>query len=487
MTTTIDVLIIGAGISGLGSACHLKEQLPDKSFLIVEAHTTYGGTWHIHRYPGIRSDSDLFTFGYRFKPWTGAPIATGEEIMSYLGELIDERGLADSIRYGRRVTSIEWDSVDAVWVASIEVVGAGETEVIRAGFIWNCAGYYRHDRGHLPDWPGLTEFGGRVIHPQHWPEDADFAEKDVVVIGSGATAATLVPALVGKCKSLTMLQRTPTYFYSGSNSNPLADELRELEVEPQWIHEIVRKKILRDQRQQTELALAYPKEAREALVGAVREQLGDDVDVARHFNPPYDPWRQRIAFVPDGDLFKGVRSGAVTLLTDTIEHFERDRIVLGSGQVVHADVGIAATGFELAPLGDVPVLVDGRHLDGSQELTWRGVMVTNLPNLVWVFGYFRASWTLRVDLLGDFVCRLFRFMDGNGYRSVQPLPDFDLKPSALADWSEGQEFAPGYMKRGAHKLPKSGPGEEWSHTQDYWTEREHLPVIDLHRAPLLFK
>lgn len=487
MTTNIDVLIIGAGISGLGSACHLKEQLPDKSFLIVEAHSTYGGTWHIHQYPGIRSDSDLFTFGYRFKPWTGAPIATGAEIMSYLGELIAEQGLADFIRYDRRVTSIEWDSVDAVWLATIEVAGTDEVEVVKAGFIWNCAGYYRHDHGYMPDWPGLAAFEGVLIHPQHWPEDADFADKDVVVIGSGATAATLVPALAGKCGSLTMLQRTPTYFYSGSNSNPLADELRALDVEPMWIHEIVRRKILKDQRQQTELALAYPREARDALIGAVREQLGDDVDVARHFTPPYDPWRQRIAFVPDGDLFKGVRSGAVRLLTDTIERFERDQIVLGSGQTVRADVVIAATGFDLAPLGDVPVIVDGRRLDVSQELTWRGVMVTNVPNLVWVFGYFRASWTLRVDLLGDFVCRMLAFMDQHGYRSVQPLPDFDLKPSNLSDWSEGQEFAPGYMKRGAHKLPKSGPGEEWTHTQDYWTEREQLPAISFSQSPLLFR
>lgn len=486
MAQHFDVLIIGAGISGIGSACHLKTQLPDKSFAVLESHESFGGTWLIHRYPGIRSDSDLFTFGYRFEPWEGPPIASGAEIMRYLGEVIDKYALSPHIRYGRRVISADWRSAERHWAVRVAVAGSEEIEEYTANFLWSCAGYYRHDQGYTPDWPGLADFTGRLIHPQAWPEDIDLSNKRVVVIGSGATAATLVPALAGKCGALTMLQRSPTYFYPGSNRNELADTLRGLDVDPAWIHEIVRRKVLADQKVATDLALAYPAAAKQMLIEGVREQAGPGVDIETHFTPRYDPWRQRIAFVPDGDLFKALKSGAFEIVTDRIEKFVPEGIVLESGRTLEADVVVSATGFNLAVLGDVTLHVDGAPVDISSEMTWRGVMMTGVPNLVWTYGYFRASWTLRVDLLGDFICRMLRHMAANGWQTVEAAPRAHEQGMIRTPWMEGQDFAPGYMQRGGHILPRRGQGPEWTHTQDYWTERDELPKIDLTEAPLTF-
>lgn len=480
----VDVIIIGAGISGIGSACHLARQLSGKRFLVLEAHESFGGTWLIHRYPGVRSDSDLFTFGYRFKPWEGPPIASGSEIMRYLGEAIAEHALASRILYGHRVVAADWDSATARWSLRVAVAGGAEQRFFTAGFIWSCTGYYRHDRGYTPEWPGLADFAGTVIHPQHWPEDFDPWGKSVVVIGSGATAATLVPALAGKCGSLTMLQRSPTYFFSGSNRNDLAETLRALQVDPAWTHEILRRQILAEQKVQTDIALAFPTETRAHLIEGVRALLPAGFDVDTHFTPRYDPWRQRIAFVPDGDLFKVVSAGQVEIVTDRIASFTSDSITLESGRSLPADVVVTATGFTLAVLGDVTLSVDGRQVTVSDELTWRGLMITGVPNFAWVFGYFRASWTLRVDLIGDFVCRLLEHMDNGNWRRVEPVPD--NATMVRRAWADGQDFSPGYLQRGGHILPKQGEGAEWAHTQDYWNERETLPAIDLARAPLRF-
>lgn len=486
MAQHFDVLIIGAGISGIGSACHLKTQLPDLGFAVLEAHESFGGTWLIHRYPGIRSDSDLFTFGYRFKPWEGPPIASGPEIMRYLGEVIADHDLHPHIRYGRRVMSARWSSAQKLWHLRVAVKGSDVVEAYTARFLWSCSGYYRHDEGYIPDWPGLDTFAGRVIHPQNWPEDVDLSGQRVVVIGSGATAATLVPALAGKCGALTMLQRSPTYFYPGSNRNELAETLRRLDVDPVWIHEIVRRQILADQKVSTDLALAYPDAARQMLINGVREQAGPDVDVETHFTPRYDPWRQRIAFIPDGDLFKALKRGDFELVTDQIARFTPDGIQLQSGACLEADIVIAATGFNLSVLGDVALEVDGQAVDIASEMTWRGVMMTGVPNLVWTYGYFRASWTLRVDLLGDFVCRLLRHMGEIGAQTVEAAPRPHESGMVRTPWIDGQDFAPGYMQRRGHILPRRGEGPEWTHTQDYWAEREELPGIDLAAAPLSF-
>jgi cation diffusion facilitator CzcD-associated flavoprotein CzcO len=475
----VDVLIVGAGISGIGAAYHLTHQLPAKSFVVLEAQESFGGTWLTHKYPGIRSDSDLYTFGYRFKPWEGPPIATAAEILSYMGEVIEENGLAPHIRYGHKITSAAWSSETNLW--TIEAVRSDTLETVRftAGFLWMCQGYYRHEQGYTPDWPGMADFKGRIIHPQTWPEDPGIAGKKVVVIGSGATAATLVPNIADECAHVTMLQRSPTYFFPGRNADELADQLRELEVDPAWIHEIVRRRRLKDGANFTRMSFEQPEAVRAELLAGVRAQLPEGYDVGTHFTPRYRPWRQRIAFVPDGDLFKGISSGKASVVTDEIERFVDNGILLKSGEVLEADVVITATGFELSVLGDIPFSVDGRPVDLADTVTWRGMMFTGVPNLVWVFGYFRASWTLRADLVADFVCRLLAHMDARRAAKVTVELTPDVADLPRLPWMDPENFNPGYLMRSMHLMPKRLEARDWQHTQDYWSEKDELPKLDL--------
>ncbi|HZU76370.1 MAG TPA: NAD(P)/FAD-dependent oxidoreductase, partial [Dehalococcoidia bacterium] len=313
-----DVLIVGAGISGIGAAYHLQHQLPGTSFVVLEALENFGGTWWTHRYPGIRSDSDLYTFGYRFKPWTGAPIASAEEIRTYMGEVIAENQLDRHIRYNHKITSARWSSAEQQWTIDAICTTNGEELRFTAGFLWMCQGYYRHAEGYTPAWPGMARFQGRIVHPQTWPEDLNYRDKRVVVIGSGATAATLIPAIAGDCAHVTMLQRSPTYFIPGRNRNDLAETLRELEIDEAWIHEIVRRKILHDQAVFTRRAHDEPETVKQELLAGVRAYLGPEYDVDTHFTPRYRPWRQRIAFVPDGDIFRGIAAGKASVITDEI-------------------------------------------------------------------------------------------------------------------------------------------------------------------------
>ena len=319
-----DVLIIGAGISGIGAAHHLNEQCPQKSFVVLESKANFGGTWHTHRYPGARSDSDLYTYGYRFKPWTGAPIAAKDEILKYMSDVIEGDDLERHIRYEHRVTSASWSSEEKRWTLRVARSDTGEQVQLSATFLWMCQGYYRHSVGHTPNWAGMDEFVGPIVHPQSWPDDLEYADKNVVVIGSGATAATLIPALAQQCRHVTMLQRSPTFFYIRTNVNEVADMLRELDIPEEWIHEIVRQKILLDFGVMTQLVLAFPELAREELLKPIREILGDDYDVETHFNPRYKPWQQRIAVVPNGDLFEAIREGKVTVVTDEIDCLHED-------------------------------------------------------------------------------------------------------------------------------------------------------------------
>jgi cation diffusion facilitator CzcD-associated flavoprotein CzcO len=321
MTEHVDVLVVGAGISGVGAAYHLTQQCPERSFVVLEALESFGGTWLVHRYPGVRSDSDLYTFGYRFKPWTGPPIATAEQIQKYLHEVIEENGLADRIRYRHRIEQATWSSETNQWTVEATRTDTGERVRFTANFLWMCQGYYRHAEGHTPAWPGMDRYCGTIVHPQTWPEDLDYRGKRVLVIGSGATTATLVPAIAGDCEHVTVLQRSPTYFWSGRNANELADTLRELEVPEEWIHEILRRKILHDQAEVTRLSFEAPEFLRDALIGGVRDLLPEGYDVETHFSPKYRPWQQRLAFVPDGDLFAGIRAGKASMVTDEIETF----------------------------------------------------------------------------------------------------------------------------------------------------------------------
>jgi len=474
-----DVLIVGAGISGVGGAYHLTTQRPGTSFVVLEGLESFGGTWWMPRYPGIRSDSDLHTFGYRFKPWTGPPIATAEEILSYMGEVIEENDLEQYIRYNHRISNARWSSEDNLWTIDATQTDTGEARRFTANFLWMCQGYYRHSEGYTPEWEGMDEFEGEIIHPQTWPEDLDYSGKKVVVIGSGATTATVVPAIAADVEHVTVLQRSPTYFIPGRNRNDLAETLRELDIDEEWIHEIVRRKILHDQSIFTKRSFEEPEKVKSELLGAVRAQLPDDYDMETHFTPTYRPWRQRIAFVPDADIFKGIKSGKASMVTDEIDRFTGAGILLKSGEELEADIIVTATGFNMNVLGDIDFQIDDKPMVFNDTVNYRGMMFTGIPNLLWVFGYFRASWTLRADLLADFVCRLLAHMEEKGAERV----DVQLRPEdedmELLPWIDPENFNPGYLMRAMDLLPKRGDKREWQHTQDYWREKDEIPAIDL--------
>ena len=481
MTEHVDVLIVGAGISGIGAAYHLKDQCPGKTYVVLETLESFGGTWLTHKYPGIRSDSDLYTFGYRFKPWVGAPIASAAEILKYMGEVIEENDLGGHIRYRHQIDAARWSSADNLWTIEATRLDTGEPLRFTANFLWMCQGYYRQSQGYTPEWPGMADFKGPIVHPQTWPEDLDCKGKRVLIIGSGATAATLAPALAPDSEHVTVLQRSPTYFIPGRNANDLADTLRDLEVDEPIIHDIVRRRILKDQAMFTQMAFEQPEFVKKELLAGVSAFVGE-AEVAKNFTPTYRPWRQRIAFVPGGDLFEGIKAGKASVVTGEIDRFVEKGILLKSGEPLDADIVITATGFNLNVLGDIAFFIDDKPLDFAETVTYRGMMFTGVPNMVWVFGYFRASWTLRADLIGDFVCRMLNHMDAKGAARVE----VGLRPEdagmTLGPWIDPENFNPGYLMRGMHLLPKSGDKPEWRHTQDYWAERKALPLIDLDAA-----
>ena len=480
-----DVLIVGAGISGVGGAYHMTKQSPDKTFVVLETLESFGGTWLAHTYPGIRSDSDLYTFGYRFKPWVGPPIATAEEIRNYMGEVIEENDLARHIRYRHRIDRAEWSSQDNLW--TIEATRTDTNEAVRftAGFLWMCQGYYRQKDGYTPEWAGMADFKGQIVHPQNWPSDLALKGKKVVVIGSGATAATLLPNIADDCAHVTMLQRSPTYFIPGRNAIDIADQLRLLKVDEAWIHEIVRRQQLYNGDLFTKRAHEEPEAVKAELLAGVSSLVGPEI-TEKHFTPTYRPWRQRIAFVPNGDLFQAVKAGKASVVTDEIDAFVAEGIRLKSGEVLEADVIITATGFHLNVLGDIDFVIDGAPLNFGETVTYRGMMFTGVPNMVWVFGYFRASWTLRSDLVADFVCRLLAHMDETGAKKVEVALRPEDQDMPLSTWIDPENFNPGYLMRGMHLLPKRGDKVEWQHSQDYWREKDELPEIDLSDAAFVY-
>lgn len=484
----LDVIVVGAGISGIGAAYHLTHRCPDKRFTVLEAKDTFGGTWVTHTYPGVRSDSDLHTFGYGFKPWVGKPIATAEEILRYLGEVIDENDLGVHIRYQHRITSAGWASDTGRWTLTGTKAG-GEPFAVTAPFLYMCQGYYRHSEGYTPTWPGMESYQGRIVHPQNWPADLDYSGKQVVVIGSGATAATIIPAMAPDVAHITMLQRSPTYFRAGRNVNELAETLREVNTPEEWVHEIVRRRMLFEGAKFTDRCFAEPEIVKRELMENVRDRLKpeyrDSVDV--DFNPHYLPWRQRLAFVPDGDLFEAINSGQASAVTDEIDSFTPTGIALKSGRHLEADIVISATGFNLCVLGDIDFTIDGEPLRFGQTVTYHGAMFTGVPNMVWVFGYLRASWTLRADMIAEFVCRLLQHMDAKGAQVVVPALRPEEAEMQLHPWITEDNFNPGYMQRGVHLLPKQGDREPWLHTQDYWSEKDIMPAIDLDDGALTYR
>ena len=486
ITEEFDVLIVGAGISGVGGAYHLTKQRPGTSFVVLDGLDSFGGTWWMHRYPGIRSDSDLHTFGYRFKPWTGPPIASAEEILKYMGDVIEENDLDRHIRYNHRITSAQWSSVDNRWTITATRTDTGEQRFFTANFLWMCQGYYRHSEGYTPEWQGMDAYQGDIVHPQTWPEDLEYAGKNVLVIGSGATTATLVPAIAADCEHVTILQRSPTYFIPGRNKIELAETLRELDVDEEWIHEIVRRKILHDQAKFTRRSFEEPEKVKQELLDGVRSILGPKYDMESHFTPSYRPWRQRIAFVPDGDLFHGIAAGKASVVTDDIDRFTEHGILLKSGEELQADIIVTATGFNMSVLGDIDFAIDGKPLDFSETVNYRGMMFTGVPNLLWVFGYFRASWTLRADLLADFVCRLLAHMEESGSKRVSVTLRPEDEDMELLPWIDPENFNPGYLIRAMSLLPKRGDKPEWQHTQDYWREKDDIPAINLNAPEFLY-
>jgi cation diffusion facilitator CzcD-associated flavoprotein CzcO len=485
-TIQVDVIIVGAGVSGIGSAYHLQSQCPNKSFIILEAHEDFGGTWYTHRYPGIRADSDLYTYSYSFKPWLGDVTATGEEIRKYLQEVIEENELRKHIRFRHRVRSAKWSSDTNRWTLEVTREDTGDVLTFSTHFLWMCQGYYRHDMGYTPDWEGLAEFEGTVVHPQSWPKDLEYKNKRVIVIGSGATAATLIPAIAGDCQHVTMLQRSPTYFASEFFGLEFLKELKSLDLESEWIHEIMRRKSLRDEAIFNERSFSEPDVVRDELIEGVRSHLGPDYDIATHFTPRYRPWRQRLAYVPGGDLFKAIKAGQVSVVTGEIERFLPTGIVVKSGELLEADIVITATGFHMSVMGDVAFTVDGKPLDFADTITFHGMMFTGVPNLAWVFGYLRASWTPRVDVVAEFVCRLLNHMEAKGLSRAVPRLDPETEGVIVGPWTDPENFNAGYLMRSLHLLPKAGNTAEWRHTQNYLSEKERFAAIDLDHCALVF-
>jgi cation diffusion facilitator CzcD-associated flavoprotein CzcO len=475
-TEHLDVLIVGAGLSGIGAAHHLQQRCPGKSYAILEAREDIGGTWDLFRYPGIRSDSDMHTLGYRFRPWTEAKaIADGPSILRYVRDAACEGRIESKIRLRHRVVNAEWSSADARWTVDAERTDTGETVTLTCGFLFVNSGYYRYDEGYTPDFPGLDSFGGEVIHPQHWPEDLDYAGKRVVVIGSGATAMTLVPALAKEAAGVTMLQRSPTYVVSMPGEDGLANFLRRY-LPDRAAYPIVRWKNVALQGLSYRLSRRRPELMKRLLRRGVVKALPPGYDVDTHFKPRYDPWDQRLCLVPDADLFEALHDGSAEIVTDRIATFIADGIELESGRELKADVVVTATGLNLLFLGGMRVSVDGEERDMARALTYKGTMLSDLPNFAYTLGYTNASWTLKADLTCEYVCRLLNHMDAGGYRICTPeVNDPLVAEEPLLDFSSG------YVLRSIDQLPKQGSKEPWRLRQNYPVDLRmlrHGPVAD---------
>jgi monooxygenase len=472
----VDVLIIGAGISGVGAAVHLTDKQPQKSYLILEAREAIGGTWDLFRYPGIRSDSDLHTFCYAFKPWLeDRAIADGESILRYVRETAREHRVPERIRVGHRVCAASWSSREGRWTVEAERLHDGERVCFTATWLFCAGGYYRYDSAHVPELPGLERFGGKIVHPQFWPADFDCASKRVVVIGSGATAMTIVPAIAKEAAQVTMLQRTPTYVVSIPAVDPIAQRLKRW-LGPVRAHRLARRKNVRLGRLVYRTSRRHPALVRKLIRAATRRALGDRYDVDTHFNPPYGPWDQRMCLVPDGDLFRAIRAGDASIVTDHIETFTERGIALRSGRELDADIVVTATGLDLLALGGVSYSVDGAPVCLSDTITYKGMMLTGMPNFLYAIGYTNASWTLKVDLVCEHFCRLLSLMDERGYAHCvpdSPAPGEPTRP--LLD------FAAGYVQRSVDKFPKQGATAPWELNMDYLRDRTVLlkgPVGD---------
>ena len=461
-TEHLDVLIVGAGLSGIGAAHHLQQRCPGKSYAILEARDEIGGTWDLFRYPGIRSDSDMHTLGYNFRPWTEAKaIADGPSILDYVRDTAREGGIEAKIRLRHRVVSAEWSSEEARWSVTAERGETGETVNLTCGFLFMCSGYYRYDEGYTPEFPGRERFGGEIVHPQHWPADLDYAGKRVVVIGTGATAMTLVPALAADAAKVTMLQRSPTYVVSMPAEDGIANRLRKV-LPAKTAYAIVRWKNVTMQGFSYRLSRKRPRLMKKLLRRGQEKALPADFDIDKHFKPRYNPWDQRLCLVPDADLFRVLSDGSAEIATDSIKSFVEDGIELESGEKLEADIIITATGLNVLFLGGMTVSIDGEQPEMAKQMTYKGMMLSDFPNFAFTLGYTNASWTLKADLVAEYVCRLLNHMEVGGYDVCVPrISDPSVTEEPLLDFNSG------YVLRALDGLPKQGSKEPWKLKQSY--------------------
>ncbi|MEN3358754.1 MAG: monooxygenase [Mycobacteriales bacterium] len=468
----VDVLIVGAGLSGIGAACHLRQRCPGKTVTILESRDAIGGTWDLFRYPGVRSDSDMFTLGYRFRPWTdGSAIAAGDSIRRYIQQTAREYGVDREIRFGHRVIGASWSGADGRW--TVRARAGAETVTLTCSFLFACTGYYRYDQGYAPPFAGADRFRGQVVHPQHWPADLDHAGKRVVVIGSGATAVTLVPALAGHAEHVTMLQRSPSYVLTLPASDPIAKLLGRLPSRlayplVRWKNVLVAMLIFR-------LSRGAPGLMKSLLRKGAAARLPAGYDVDTHFGPRYDPWDQRLCFVPDGDLFKAIRSGRASVVTDQVEAFTEAGVRLASGAELPADLIVTATGLNLLPIGGMTLAVDGADVDLARTVTYKGMMLSGVPNFALAVGYTNASWTLKSDLVCEYVTRLINYLDRHAFQVCTPVapPSVGLEPML--------DLKSGYVLRSLAQLPKQGRRAPWRLYQNYPRDAyllRHGPLTD---------
>ena len=477
-----DVVIVGAGISGIGAAYNIQKSCPTKSFTIFEGRENIGGTWDLFKYPGIRSDSDMHTMGFRFKPWTDPKtIADGPSILEYLNEAADENNLREKIQFKTKVKTAQWDSSSACWRLGIEKDESGVIQDVSCSILYLCGGYYNYDQGYLPEFDGYEDFEGTLVHPQKWPEDLDYENKKVIVIGSGATAVTIVPSMADKVSKITMLQRSPTYYFAAPDEDVIGNFIKRFTTD-RLGYFLVRWKNILMQRFMLARLRKYPQKTKEMLINLVREQLGEGYDVDKHFTPRYMPWDQRLCFVPNGDMFKAINSGKAEVVTDTIDRFTNKGILLDSGNEIEADIIVTATGLNMQLLNGIDISIDNEKLDISERIQYKTMMFSNVPNLIATFGYTTASWTLGADLTSEYACKLINLMDSKGMDYFYPDAGEDV-----VGQGDFLDLNSGYIQRVAHKLPKQGSRDPWINTQNYLKDLFQVRFKSIEDSDLKFR